>query len=809
MPAMIKQGAHHQLPDGFIAYDDNGNELMRYNTVAAAVNFIDLSNAITGEAPRFIAAGDDTNIDIIVDGKGTGRLKNAAGQDYLVTGEGGTPGELNDIGDVDVATAAENDFLVRNASDTWVNLTPTQVRAAINVENGATADQTADEIRTLVESASDSNVFTDADHSKLDGIEAGATGDQNAAEIRALVEAATDSNVFTDADHSKLDGIEANATADQTAAEIRVLVDAATDSNVFTDADHSKLDGIEALATADQTDVEIEALYEGLANTNKFTDADKAKLDALIGGTNNLTATTDPGTGDDSDDGYQKGSRWLNTNSNEWFTCLDATVGAAVWQQTTLTIDELAAIAVSGSASDLITGTLPVDRVANGSLPLAKLDTDPLARANHTGTQLMTTISDAGDLAILDTVDTGQIQDAAVTLAKMATQAEGQVIAFDALGNAVIVSAGTEGQVLTANASGAPSFQDNAGGSTLGTSWTFKTDTAEADPGNGNLRLDNVTIGSVTEIYVDDQNKDGSDVSAILTSMPVNTKIYFQETENSANSFSANLDAVTDATGYVKYEITIESSSGAVPSNNAEVSMLFFTPSGGGGPTTWEEDSNNWRPVTTGSLGDATNPVTNLNATGYIKGGLFYGLGQTSDPTAVAANEWKAWSAHASHGTKDDGDVWVSSHDGTSAKTLKWFDHDRGVFANPQESGSMNFLVDDNDESALATGAREKMVYVLPCKARTDVRWRVYAPLAADSAGNCEFDILKGGTSIIGVTGTPESPNLTSSKDSSGTDFSDWTTTTGDPGDKYTINLTDNAGGFGALLLTLEWERIT
>ena len=46
---------------------------------------------------------------------------------------------------------------------------------------------------------------------KLDGIESGATADQTNAEIRAAVEAATDSNVFTDADHTKLSGIEALA----------------------------------------------------------------------------------------------------------------------------------------------------------------------------------------------------------------------------------------------------------------------------------------------------------------------------------------------------------------------------------------------------------------------------------------------------------------------------------------------------------------------------------------------------------------------------------------------------------------------
>ena len=58
----------------------------------------------------------------------------------------------------------------------------------------------------------------------------------------------TDNN-FTDADHSKLDGIESGATADQTASEIRTLVGNASDSNVFTDALLSKLNGIASSAT--------------------------------------------------------------------------------------------------------------------------------------------------------------------------------------------------------------------------------------------------------------------------------------------------------------------------------------------------------------------------------------------------------------------------------------------------------------------------------------------------------------------------------------------------------------------------------
>ena len=78
-----------------------------------------------------------------------------------------------------------------------------QVRAAFFYGNGSNL--------TNLPSQTDQN-FTNADHSKLDGIEAGATADQSASEIRTLVENATDSNVFTDADHTKLNGIAANAT---------------------------------------------------------------------------------------------------------------------------------------------------------------------------------------------------------------------------------------------------------------------------------------------------------------------------------------------------------------------------------------------------------------------------------------------------------------------------------------------------------------------------------------------------------------------------------------------------------------------
>ncbi len=165
------------------------------------------------------------------------------------------------------------------------------------IDAGAKDDQTAAEIRTLVESASDSNVFTDADHSKLNAIEASATADQTDAEIRTAVENATDSNVFTDADHSKLNAIEANATQDQTDAEIRAAVEAANDSNVFTDADHTKLNAIEA--SADVTDATNVDAAGAVMNTDLGTKGQILVGDgsgdpsALSVGTNNYVLVAD------------------------------------------------------------------------------------------------------------------------------------------------------------------------------------------------------------------------------------------------------------------------------------------------------------------------------------------------------------------------------------------------------------------------------------------------------------------------------------------------------------------------------------
>lgn len=75
--------------------------------------------------------------------------------------------------------------------------------------------------------------------------------------------------------------------------------------------------------------------------TRKPVGTDYASLRALasdptgVDYLKNTRSAGDPTTGDDSADGYDVGSRWWNTTSDEEFVCLDASVGAAFWASTT------------------------------------------------------------------------------------------------------------------------------------------------------------------------------------------------------------------------------------------------------------------------------------------------------------------------------------------------------------------------------------------------------------------------------------------------------------------------------------------
>ena len=165
---------------------------------------------------------------------------------------------FNDLSNVDVDTTEATTFR------TAISAISDEERTKLTgIEDGATADQTASEIKTAYESNANTNAFTDADESKLDnssvvgqvvtiggtsvtvpGSSSGGVTNLNGHSVTELddVSSAGSGEIITDAERTKLTGIETGATADQTASEIKTAYESNSNTNAFTDADESKLD---------------------------------------------------------------------------------------------------------------------------------------------------------------------------------------------------------------------------------------------------------------------------------------------------------------------------------------------------------------------------------------------------------------------------------------------------------------------------------------------------------------------------------------------------------------------------------------
>ena len=69
--------------------DENGNEQLFFSTTSSAVNYLNATNAATGNDPKLSALGDDSNIDIAVSPKGTGEVVVGTGAaDATITSSG-------------------------------------------------------------------------------------------------------------------------------------------------------------------------------------------------------------------------------------------------------------------------------------------------------------------------------------------------------------------------------------------------------------------------------------------------------------------------------------------------------------------------------------------------------------------------------------------------------------------------------------------------------------------------------------------------------------------------------------------------
>ena len=107
---------------------------------------------------------------------------------------------------------------------------------------------------------------------------------------------------------------------------------------------------------------------------------------------------------------------------------------------------------------------------------------DPVAVATGSAGQVLTSAGAGAP----PTFATATVPDNAITLAKMASGTDGNIISYDASGNPVAVATGSSGQVLTSAGAGAPpTFSAAAGGSSTAVALTGTTD--EVDWGAGDI----------------------------------------------------------------------------------------------------------------------------------------------------------------------------------------------------------------------------------------------------------------------------------------------------------------------------------
>jgi hypothetical protein len=203
---------------------------------------------------------------------------------------------------------------------------------------------------------------------------------------------------------------------------------------------------------------------------------------------------------------------------------------------------------------------------------------------------------------------------------------------------------GAQGPQGTQGVQGAQGAQGSAGtngtnGTKGGVPYTFSTTITDADPGNGVIRYNNATIGSVSTIFIDNNDSNSNVQTTWYDTWDDSTntqKGYLVISGASSTSTVVNVwsvTAVTVASGY--YKITVSHISGSLPTNGEALSLEFS------------------RTGNVGAQGSA-GPSTTINATNDTSTTTLYPVmvGATgSDQTAKARSTATALSFNASTNT--------------------------------------------------------------------------------------------------------------------------------------------------------------
>lgn len=114
-------------------------------------------------------------------------------------------------------------------------------------------------------------------------------------------------------------------------------------------------------------------------------------------------------------------------------------------------------------------------------------------------------------------------------------------------------------------------------GATVGAAWNFDTSTVAADPGSKKFRLNNATLASVTNIYVNDTTVGNFDASTVLGFMIAGNRVYIQQANDATRAALFVLSGPpVDNTGWWTIPVTTVDDGGVLYQNNAQCAFIFL-----------------------------------------------------------------------------------------------------------------------------------------------------------------------------------------------------------------------------------------
>lgn len=224
----------------------------------------------------------------------------------------------------------------------------------------------------------------------------------------------------------------------------------------------------------------------------------------------NLAASTAPGVTDDSAAGYSVSSPWIDITADKWYICVDATVGAAVWDSTSVGgsgafSDASDPVVLNTTTKDVVVGAAQISSAklsVDGDADQVQLavqahssQTANLAEWQDSSGTLFAKVTAAGDFSNQQGTKNEKFGDTAEVNAAVAKQT---VVGFNATttgGSSVAVGADSIAAGNSA-AFGKLANANKQNALAMGAGSTAGTGSISFGKGSGNTNSDAVSLGS-------------------------------------------------------------------------------------------------------------------------------------------------------------------------------------------------------------------------------------------------------------------------------------------------------------------------